>query len=644
MRVSSLFSLSLCLSNTFPDFSKVGSSGQYISVDGRPLSSSRGVAKEIVRIFKSRIRSAAKASGTSTLSDPFLCLHISCPKGAYDANIEPAKDDVLFAERDELIKLAEELFKAAYGDIESAPESTDERIIPVNGFSILLRQPSTHNPISSPMKDRLPSATSQSTLTSNLAESPQETVSSDAPGNEILSEPENSGAASDDNSMTPWSIAKTHFFHRSPKTSRTAQLMTPTRPTFARSAAGRIAVANRRSPPEIPSPFSEPSSPEERISSPRRSNSTSARSHQSFNNYTRASRERDRERYGNGSLDTWFVKNTGSTSSQLIHRKHPDEQFETGSVMLDDLDTDDLVEQPSSSVNESRDPLGLVDSGQQLLLSPRAELDNSHSTNKRQEFPVMEEWSSRLHRASPIRDQSQNEVASSDETERALDFERRKREANLAHRQQILKDRQKYLNIPTSGQPPSKSPHHNRYLAARAALLQYSQQSQPGTQDGDSRLPPNEGPSMKENDPRVYLMRHQSELKSSRGNDAKSKSKRIPTNRLPLEKIPSGFDLHNFGLNLDIPSSKLLAEQCKHIAEVDFYIPGQNEDTEYHPFEPHNPDLPEICKLWESTVAKLIKENYRLKEVELYDADSGSDEARIEKLDIYAAIHSTMSD
>lgn len=603
------------------------------------------MAKEIVRIFKSRVRSAAKASGMPTLSDPFLCFHILCPKGAYDANIEPAKDDVLFAERDELIKLAEELFNAAYGNIQSAPEATDEPTTSVNSFSLLLRQPPTHSPIASPVTNMLPTTTSQPIATSDLAGAPPANLLSAAPEGNILSEPEDSGTISDDNSITPWSIAKTHFFHRSPKTSRVTQLMTPTRQTFVRSVVGRDAEASQRSPFDISSPSPQPSSPEDSVLFPRRPSSTSARSHRGHETDTRASRERDKERYGNGSLDTWFVKNTGSTPSQTIHREHPDEQLETGSVMLDDLDNDDTMEQSSTFVNGSRGPQGSVDPAQQLLLSPRAELDNTHSTDQRQEFPVMEEWSSRLHRASPDCDQSVDEVLSSDETEKALDFERRKREANIAHRQQRLKDRQRYLSTPTSSQPTSKSPHHNRYLAARANLLLYSQQSHPGTQDRKARTSPNKELSMKENDPRVYLMRHQSELQSSRTNDAKNKPKRIPTNRLPLEKIPNGFDLHSFGLNLSMPSSSaLLVEQCKRLAEVDFYISGQSEDTGYHPFDPlDNPDLPEVCKFWESTIVELIKENYHLKEVELHGAANGSDEARVDKIDVYAAIQSTKS-
>jgi DNA mismatch repair ATPase MutL len=48
-------------------------------------------------MFKSYVRSVAKRKGIdSSLSDPFLCIHFQCPLGSYDANIEPAKDDVLF--------------------------------------------------------------------------------------------------------------------------------------------------------------------------------------------------------------------------------------------------------------------------------------------------------------------------------------------------------------------------------------------------------------------------------------------------------------------------------------------------------------------------------------------------------------------
>jgi DNA mismatch repair ATPase MutL len=614
------------------DFSKIGGSNQYISVDGRPLSPDRGISKEIIKLYKSSLRSAAKTNGVSTLNDPFLNLHISCPPGAYDVNVEPAKDDVLFAEREQLIQTIEELFKSTYGELQKASESTEKASTSVKGFSVLLRQPAIQEPVSPLATNQLPAFTSQFITTPDRTKAAQR----DLPTTEDdgLSQSESPGTASNDNGLNPWSIAKTHFFHRSPKSNKVSQFITPTRPGF-RSSGGRNAAATQSSPPDIASPYSL-SEPEDGHFPPRRSISSSTRCGRGSNGYNKASRERDQERYGNGSLDTWFVKNTGSTLSNTSSGEILDDDSETESVMLDDLD-DEVIEKSSRIANKPF-KLPLSNKSQdkrqrQLLPSPDTEPSNVQS-EKRQEFPVMEEWSARLHQNFPD-DQS---VFSSQDTERALDFERRKKEVNTAHRKQL---RQQYLASPASSQPTSKSPYKNRYLAARATLSEYSQQSQSGPPQ-KVHSTSNDESAMKENDPRTYFIRHKSELEA-RANDA-TKFKRIPTNRLPLEIIPKGFDVHDLEVKLDI-SLLQLTHHCKYFAEIDHYVSCSDDGaTKCSPFDPvHEPDLADICKIWENSVAQLVKEKYRLLEVDLYDAAGGSDEASVEKIDIYGAIKSKSS-
>ncbi|EED13355.1 DNA mismatch repair protein, putative [Talaromyces stipitatus ATCC 10500] len=611
------------------DFSKVNNSSQYISVDGRPLSSDRGTAKEIIELYKSYVRSAAKATGNSTLGDPFLSLHISCPPGAYDANVEPAKDDVLFAEREELFQTVEDMFKATYGEPQTAADSTKKQPSSVNGFSVLLRQPAIQKPVSPPTTNQLPTLTRESRNVEDLAATLAAHSTDDS-----LSEAEQPEVASKDNGINPWSIAKTHFFHHSSKSRQESQFVTPTRPSF-RPTGGRNAGATQSSPSEISSPYSQQSSPDDGPCTSRRSISSSSREAGRSNSYTRPSRERDRERYGNGSLDTWFIKNTGPRLPNRSPGETLDDDLETESVMLDNLHNQTTEKSPRITNKPFKVPLpnhSNKSQSRQPLLSPGAEPISAES-ERRQEFPVMEEWSARLHQNFPD-DQS---VFSSQDTERALDFERRKKAANLARRQQLLKSRQTYLASPASSQPAANSPHTNRYLAARVTHLQYSQESQ------SSQLQKVQSTSsdgfMKENDPRKYLMQHQSELRSSRANDATKKQKPIPTSRFPLENIPKGFDMHNLGMRLNI-SLPLLTKQCSFMAGVDCFVSHKGE---YSPFGPDEPNLPEICKIWEVTIAKLIKEKYRLKEVDLYDAAGGSDEAFTEGIDIYTAIQSNLS-
>lgn len=611
---------------TVTDCSKIGGSNQYISVDGRPLSPDRGTANEIIKLYKSYIRSMAKAKGILTVNDPFLNLHISCLPAAYDVNVEPAKDDVLFADKEQLLHTIEDLFQGTYGVLQKASEPTEKVPTSVQGFNVLLRQPVLEEPVSPPASNQLPALTNQSRTSENLFSTPHATfLTSD--GDE-LSQPGSPETGSNDNGLNPWSIAKTHFFHRSPKSHKVSQFATPTRPDL-RLSGGRNAASTQSSPPAIASPYS-PSSPEDSQFLPRGSSSSSTRGGRGSHGYSKASRERDRERYGNGSLDTWFGKITGSTLPNASPGDIANEDSGTESVMLDDLD-DDNSEHSSRVANK---PLKLPlpsnsnrNQQSQLLLSPNPEPSDVQS-EKRQEFPVMEEWSARLHQDF-LGDQS---AFSSQDTERALDFERRKKEANIAHRRQL---RHEHLASPTSSQPASNSPHKNRYLAARAALSDYSRQSQTG-QPQKVRSNSSIASTMQENDPRTYMMRHESDL-GARGSDA-SKLKRIPTNRLPLENIPKEFDVHNLGAKFGT-SVVQLKKNCKYLTGIDHYVSGKDRDMKYSPFDPvDEPNLPEMCKIWERVIAQSVKEKYRTKEVDLYDAAGGSDEAIIERIDIYGAI------
>ncbi|KAI1326196.1 hypothetical protein F5Y16DRAFT_375552 [Xylariaceae sp. FL0255] len=82
------------------------------SVDGRPINASRGTAKKLRAIYLEHLRSS---SGLSDLRDSFIRLDIKCPPATYDANIEPAKDEVLFSDEqiilDTFRRMCSELYK-----------------------------------------------------------------------------------------------------------------------------------------------------------------------------------------------------------------------------------------------------------------------------------------------------------------------------------------------------------------------------------------------------------------------------------------------------------------------------------------------------------------------------------------------------
>ncbi|EEH46931.2 uncharacterized protein PADG_03029 [Paracoccidioides brasiliensis Pb18] len=130
------------------DCSKLTRAGQYVSIDRRPMSTSHGIAKEIVKLFKSYLRSGSLCNGGLTSPvDPFLFIHLQCPLGSYDANVEPSKNDVLFADSKLVMSLAEDLFKSVYGEI--TPKDTRNTVNTSLGSSadtVTFSRPNENNP------------------------------------------------------------------------------------------------------------------------------------------------------------------------------------------------------------------------------------------------------------------------------------------------------------------------------------------------------------------------------------------------------------------------------------------------------------------------------------------------------------------
>lgn len=109
------------------DFCKI-KGGQHASIDSRPISRLRGSLKKVVASYKQHIRAIASMTGQEVPKDPFLYLSIICPIDSYDANIEPAKNDVLFEDENALLTVVEKLFKSVYAlPTLQERETTDER-------------------------------------------------------------------------------------------------------------------------------------------------------------------------------------------------------------------------------------------------------------------------------------------------------------------------------------------------------------------------------------------------------------------------------------------------------------------------------------------------------------------------------------
>ncbi|GKU00564.1 pms1 protein 1 [Fusarium langsethiae] len=97
------------------DVQVIKGKGAFISVDSRPISSTRSTGKKLVSIFKSSI---SKILGTPDSSrapaNPFLQISIQCSPGSYDPNVSQLKDEVMFDNEPAVISCFQALCDAIY--------------------------------------------------------------------------------------------------------------------------------------------------------------------------------------------------------------------------------------------------------------------------------------------------------------------------------------------------------------------------------------------------------------------------------------------------------------------------------------------------------------------------------------------------
>lgn len=97
------------------DAQAVKGKGFYLSIDSRPISSNRGIAKKITAIFKTYLnRAAGTGEFCASIPNPFVQLNIRCPPCSYDANVAPLKDEVVFGNEDAITTCFEGLCRRIY--------------------------------------------------------------------------------------------------------------------------------------------------------------------------------------------------------------------------------------------------------------------------------------------------------------------------------------------------------------------------------------------------------------------------------------------------------------------------------------------------------------------------------------------------
>ncbi|KAL2831725.1 hypothetical protein BDW59DRAFT_139908 [Aspergillus cavernicola] len=588
------------------DFTKFNNSGQYISIDGRPVAAGRGIAKDIAKLYKSYLRSVMSHNPSPTITDPFVCFHIRCPEGCYDVNVEPSKDDVLFEDQQVVLSVVEDLLRDTYGETPGAHASKhgqagQEAETPRrNGSEALLTGRSNEpNSLSHP---RGASFQAEGFASAGSFVRPKPRRAGTVGRQSDISPSTRSGDFSELDTI-PLADASDREEHGPRlRNGRTSGLL-PRRdrsPTISRNA--RQASSGRTC---FPSPVSSMGSPSDAASrSPvfsRASALTLGLSQMSpmtpvQSGPRQQQREHDRERYGNGSLDTWFLKlnqaapspeGTGGLTEQ-------DSELSLSQLTQQRFGSDEVSPNGATGVESSRSqPVGAV-----LNLSPGVESSQgpshiSNSTaepmNKRQDVPVLEQWSAILYNAS--------NPNHNPELQKALEFENRKKAAIQERRMQMK-------SVASSGS--ANSPHLSRYLAARAAL---NTDPEPGTRHSGPEGPTGSQaskPVLSPHDPRAYLMRFQGNQHTEVQNN--SKLKRILSSKLPFEKIPDGHNLHDVGLKwpAELP---LVYASFKQISKTDLYTRSSNQIEIFT-----SPDISAALDLWRDQLSALTRARYRLRD------------------------------
>ncbi|KAL2837054.1 hypothetical protein BJY01DRAFT_238021 [Aspergillus pseudoustus] len=546
------------------DFAPLKNKGHYISVDGRPMASGRGIAQDIMKLYKSHLRTASSAKSSQTITDPFLCLHLKCPGGIYDVNVEPLKDDVLFEDKTVVLSLVENLLRESYGGPSSPkasiPASDSRHASPdPNTFPTLLPAVLIESTLSPPASGALSTSPSVNTPFTR-PQLPQQTSpgaqSTFARRSEAI---QRSRGIPPPDIMSPINASG----QPSPSTSSRNEMITRIFPYSGQVSTPQRARRAFQSSPSLPSPVSTRSSPPSNINtrSPLVSRPAFPTTGQVDLSPTtpvqgqnrQRQRESERTLHGNGTIDSWFQRVTQAAYSSPTTQNAPNDTDEPPLSVLAQQRFGECVSPPSASglsPNESQSPNNSSASESPQASSPTQDTPLIRGMNRHKGQPVLEQWSAKVY--------ADHNSYQNLELQKALDFEIRKKAAIQQKRSQLQQAR-------SSGN--SSSPHRNRYISARAALASEPQpQVHLEGQEDTTRITP--GPVLNPHDPRAYLKRLLETESTDPANS--SKLRRFGSIKLPFEKIPAGQDLHD--VSIRCPTDLLwFSKAFRHTFKDDVY-------------------------------------------------------------------------
>ncbi|ROW10996.1 hypothetical protein VMCG_01057 [Cytospora schulzeri] len=129
------------------------SKGPFLSIDSRPITTLRGTGRNLINIFRTQFKKLRRLDDVpKALNDTFLRVNIKCSPGAYDPNIEPSKDQVIFANESQVTNL----FKCLCTDVYNA-QGTRSAFVTIEKRPLIRREQTRTPPPSSdgPQDDEL---------------------------------------------------------------------------------------------------------------------------------------------------------------------------------------------------------------------------------------------------------------------------------------------------------------------------------------------------------------------------------------------------------------------------------------------------------------------------------------------------------
>ncbi|KAG0650876.1 DNA mismatch repair pms1 [Hyphodiscus hymeniophilus] len=556
--------------------------GQYLSIDSRPVSHEKGTMKKIVTTFKRYMRGALVDS-PEKVKNPFIRLNIKCPVASYDANIEPAKDEVLFGNESVVLELAEKLFKEVYGEPEAFPmvSSSSKSIAnEVDNFNLLLARDSERaQDLLGKVSDH-PASTSagipsleefaslhQKSPGSIPPPKPSFPINQDTvtPGKSPATETSNISDEQFSSSWRNWGINMSVDFAEDDNDSRPdgsrlrreqapdcevpGHLLNPWTISKINAPTSRDSDTYGHRPPfntmssdilSSPIPQSKPTMDSSRSASPAR------RPRQTLqNNDVWDLQPSFPRRYSASSIRPQPEKEqiiVDENLPTLPRRRH---DFVSARNLFDN----GLLSPPRTAPKEHSRSRGL----KRPFVSSPVTVENRVTKPDRLVQTTLFGNNPRARRQSDgdqvmLLDESQEELAW------AMDFEQRKEDATRRRRKEI-RDVETRAALSSPSIATRSSPYKNRYNAAIATL----EAAQPPIHSVD-RTVQSGAPfktTLPDGDPLAYLMRRQKSLGAKKNAEGRPMMMRTKSTRLPLERIPPDAHVHNLIYHASIDMGKL---------------------------------------------------------------------------------------